>query len=96
MTLTKEHVKHMVATNRNWAERAILALYGYQTDEEKHAGKVKETNRRGFNKYDTPFLTSLAGQLLNGHQLSQKQLAAARRALGKYSGQLVKIAEAKV
>ena len=96
MTLTKNHVKKMVAANRKWAERAILALYEFQTEEEKDAVKLKEANRRGFAKYDVEFLSSLAQQLLDGGTLSPKQLAAARRALGKYSAQLVKIAEAKV
>ena len=93
--LTKEYVKEMVATDYEWTRRAILALYEFQTEEEKAVGEAKQTNARGFNKFDAEFLSSLAKWILADRMLSTKQLKAARKALVKYSGQLVKIAEAK-
>ncbi len=90
------HIRKMVATDITWTRRAILALYEHQTDDEKNSELTKENNSRGFNSFDATFLSSIAKQLLAGRRLSEKQLVASRKALRKYSGQLLRIAEAKV
>lgn len=93
--LTKELIKEKVTTDDRWAIRAIEVLYQYQTDDEQLHGETKHHNRVGFNGPDSPFMSSLAQQLKSGRVLSQKQLYYAKKKLGKYSGQLLKIAQEK-
>ena len=92
--ITKDYIRQMVTTNDQWATRAIIALYQCQTDDEQMAEVTKHTNGVGFSGVDAGFLSSLAKQA-QARPLSEKQLAAAKKLLGKYAGQLLKIAEAK-
>jgi hypothetical protein len=91
-------------------ERALLALYARQTEDEQFEGRTKEENGQGFNGVDSPIFTSFAQQILASHapagkRLSQKQLAVCRKRsgslargsmrIGKYAGQLLEIATTK-
>lgn len=93
MELTKEYIREQITTNDQWACHAIAALYRYQTADEQLDEATKHQNSVGFNGVDAPFLSSLARQLAEGRALSWKQLKVAKRLLGKYAGQLLKIAE---
>jgi len=89
---TPEAVKELLLKSDKAVERAILALHERQTYEEQNIYGTKEINGIGFNKFDAPFLTDLAKKLLNGYSLTPKQIAAARKSLIKYKGQLSEIA----
>lgn len=93
---TKTEVKGLLVRNDEAVRKGIVAIYRLQTEEEKVAGETRVDNGVGFNGMDAPFLSSLARQVLQGRNLSEKQLAAGRKALLKYAGQLTRIANGKV
>lgn len=88
-------------------ERALLALYARQTDEEQIEGRTVEDNGYGFNGVDSEIFSSFAMQILSsqypaGRRLSPKQYAICRKVgsngrmrIGKYAKQLLEIAKAK-
>ena len=98
MEYTVEMVKGKLNTDNRWLERGILAIYNYQTSNEKHRGTTIEFNGVGFNGCDGQFLSSLAlwikrSNRPEGQKLSVKQAAVASRKMQKYAGQLVRIIE---
>ena len=90
-TYTKEEIKTLITTRRAWTERAILALYRYQTLDEQRTLQTQHDNRVGFNGFDSPFLSELAQRLLRKQHLTDKQLHAAQKMVGKYAGQLLRL-----
>lgn len=86
---TKEEVKDLLKRNDRAVERGILRIYSYQTDEEKHVGRTKTVNDKGFNKFDVEILSSFALQLKQGEHLTEKQINEARPKIQKYAGQLL-------
>jgi hypothetical protein len=92
---TTESIKAGLDTSDGWVCRAIQALCDRQTEDERASAETFHHNGMGFNACDARFLTSLAEQLDRGAGLSPKQMAAARRAVRKYAGQLAAIANAK-
>ena len=93
-------IKENVSSNPIWAERAIVALWRYQTAHEQIAGETNVKNGVGFNGNDAYILTSFAEQINRkerqgvpaGRRLSPKQLVIAYKKLPKYAKQLFKIA----
>lgn len=78
-------------------ERAILAVYAYQTATEKTDQATEEDNGVGFTGADAEILSSFATGIVrsrycDGDRLSLKQDKIAARKLGKYAGQLLRIA----
>lgn len=92
---TKEEIHQLITTDARWTTRAICALYDYQTDDEVETRSTKHHNQVGFNGIDAGFLTDLALQAQSGRTLSEKQIRAAQRIIGKYAGQLLRIIAAK-
>lgn len=89
---TREEIDTMLKTSNKALLRGILAIYDYQTTDEKAIQETKDHNGVGFSGVDGNFMSSLAEQILGGRNLSEKQLAIARNKMLKYSGQLVRIA----
>lgn len=85
---TKEAVKELLQTNEKARIRALLLLYGLQTDHEKCCGHTAALNGVGFNKVDSVMLTSFAKQYKDRGFLSDKQLAVLERRIPKYSKQI--------
>jgi len=95
MEYTKEQIRAKITSDDKWAIRAILALYERQTMDEKAEGATKTTNGQGFSKFDAEFMSSLAEWYMNTGFLTEGQLSKAKPKLGKYAGQLYRIAQAK-
>jgi len=95
MKYTSHEIKVKVQTNSKWAEKAIVALYKFQTSEEQYLRETVFHNKVGFNGVDAEILSSFAQQIVAGRTLSHKQLSIAFRKLGKYAKQLERIATAK-
>ena len=91
--ITKSEIRLNVTSKPNWAERAILALYAKQTSDEQAQDATHHLNAQGFNSCDAEILSSFARWIQSGHHLSEKQLAIAFKKLGKYAGQLERIAQ---
>ena len=94
--LTTEYIKKMVTTDRSWTERAVAVIYEFQTADEQRTGETKHNNKVGFSGPDAYIMSEFARWLISGRHLSQKQLALAQKRIGKYAGQLLKIARTNV
>lgn len=90
---TEQEVWELLQRSPAAVIRALVVLYGKQTSDEKELDMVKHLNSQGFNKVDAPFGSSLARQVLEGENLTLKQVNAARGMLRKYCGQLSRIAQ---
>lgn len=69
-------------------KQALVYLYQRQTPQEQGGRMTVEQNGSGFNMIDAEILSSFAEQILNNWELSEKQLAVAKKCLPKYHGQL--------
>jgi Tfp pilus assembly PilM family ATPase len=88
----KNALKHTLATNAQWALRALVRIYANQTAAERSAQTTKEFNGIGFNGTDAQLLSSFAEQYNRRGSLSEKQMAYVFKKMPKYWGQLVTIA----
>ena len=95
-TWTKKEIQEMIEKNDLAVQRGLVALLAKQTEAEQDAEQTSESNGIGFNGVDAPFLTSLAKQFSSKGFLSEKQVAMARKAIRKYSGQLTRIANGEL
>ena len=86
-------VKNMLQTNDAWLKRGLLAIYRLQTSTEQATLTTRVVNSVGFSAFDAEFLSAMAQRVEKGYNLSFKQLAAVRRGMNKYAGQLVRIAK---
>jgi ribosomal protein L16/L10AE len=91
-TWTKEEIREGINSSVKWLVRGVVALYERQTKDEQSSEHTRHRNGQGFNSRDAEFMTSIAKQILAGRNLTEKQINAARRVIGKYCGQLAKIA----
>ena len=94
--LTKAAIKEKVQTDRSWTERAIVVLYKYQTLDEQRDGETHDNNAVGFSGPDAHILSEFARWINSGKHLTPKQLILAQNRIGKYAGQLLKIAQVNV
>jgi hypothetical protein len=88
-TRLAEFVRHKLATDAQWALRALLLVYGLQTADEQNTGTTKEDNGVGFSGVDAEFLTSLAKQYTKHGRLSQNQTVWLHKKIKKYSRQVM-------
>lgn len=89
---TKADIKALLTTNDRAVTRAIVAVYGFQTQSERSSKTTADLNGIGFNGADAEILSSFAEQIQKGRQLSERQMEIARRKIVKYSQQLANIA----
>jgi len=94
-------VRENIAQDDTWLIRGILALYARQTQDEKDSESTEHDNKMGFNGFDAEILSSFSKQILAwqaqavkqyASPLSAKQVSLARKKMGKYAGQLARIA----
>ena len=74
-------------------ERAIIAIFNHQTHDEQRCSETKEHNNVGFTGCDARKMSYYAGWIKSGRHLSGRHLEVAFKRIGKYAGQLQKIAE---
>lgn len=103
----KERMVKALTTHKDadkFVERALLALYERQTQDEQQSGYTEHHNGIGFTGTDAEFLTSLAQGVIKsrdvykkpeGQRLTVNQRAICRNKLQKYWRQLVEVAEQK-
>lgn len=92
---TKEEISSLLGQDY-WLCRGILAIYSRQTHDEQQGLETTYRNREGFSGADARFLSAMAQNLKGGKSLSRRQLEVSRRMMGKYAGQLTKIANKKI
>lgn len=88
----KDHVKNKLANDPRWLVAGLIAIYKRQTEDEQRAEQTELHNNVGFNSADAEILTGFAKQWLTREWFSDKQMAILRRKMGKYAGQLARIA----
>lgn len=93
---TREYFESKINADQRWLERAILAIYERQTNDEQATEDSKYHNLRGFNGPDAKRMSYYAKWILGGKHLSRHHVDIARKRMKKYTGQLVVIAEEKV
>jgi hypothetical protein len=92
---TKAEIINLVNTSDRAVERAILAIYARQTEDEKASSATRHLNARGFNGSDASYGSYCAKWLLKGNRLTGKHLGRCRALVRKYHRQLVEVADAK-
>jgi len=99
MEYTKEQLRNVlkaqIGKNPAKAVRAMLTIYGYQTEEEVSEGRTIEHNGVGFSGCDSEILTSLCEQWIARRYLSEKQMRIVTRIMPRYAGQLLALSFAK-
>lgn len=92
---TAERIVHLLNTNDKAVERAVVAIYERQTQDEKAASVTCHDNSVGFSGCDAIRGSYWARLIKRGYHLYPDKLAKARRMVVKYRRQLVEIANAK-
>jgi len=90
--MTRDQIKAMLRDSDRAVERAILALYKRQTQDEQASSCTQHTNGQGFNAFDAPSGTYYAKWILKGRKLTGRHLVNARKMAVRYVGQLSDIA----
>lgn len=88
----KEEIQYKMKTDDRWLIKGLLAIYKRQTDDEQSSGATKHDNGVGFNGVDSSFLSNAAVFYMKAGFLTPKHMAAVRKAMHKYAGQLAQIA----
>ncbi len=91
----KAKFKDKILTDQRWLERAILAIYNRQTEDEKTQEATLKHNKVGFTGADARLLSYYASWILKGNHLSGVHVERARKRIVKYAGQLADIAKGK-
>jgi sugar diacid utilization regulator len=101
---TKERIQRLLATDNLAVERAVVAIYDRQTQDEKRDSDTKHDNTVGFRANHAPTMSFYARIILkgwkqDGHKkrahLNPNKLEKARRFMMQYHRQLAEIANAK-
>lgn len=87
----KNTLKYQIANSDNKAIHALMTIYSYQTDEEKHKIMTIEHNGIGFSSVDSTILSSFAEQFHRNGKLSNKQMTLLKKIMPRYAGQLLKL-----
>jgi len=84
----KSFLQHKLATDPNYATRALVVIFNRQTEDEKRIEATKYTNFIGFTGCDAEILTSFAKQWLSRNWLSDKQMYILHKKIVRYWRQL--------
>ena len=84
-------IKKQLSTDKNWAVKALLKIFEFQTKEEQEAERTCINNNIGFTGVDGEILSSFAKQYMKRNFLSPKQMVILYKRMPKYWMQVVKI-----
>ena len=94
-TWNKQSIQELIVRNDEAAVRALLVVYGNQTEAEKADGVTVEDNGAGFSGVDAEILTSFVRFYQRTGFLTEKQMTLLKARITKYWRQLLAAAEAK-
>lgn len=92
---TKEEIRKKIQSSDKWLTRGVIAIYQWQTEDERTNEETNQSNGVGFNGSDAFILSRFAVYAMNHGKLVGKQIPLARKKMLKYSGQLARIANSK-
>lgn len=75
---TRRDIEDLLATNDRAVERAILAIYTLQTQDEQKSQETHHPYGKGFSQEHAKMFSSFAQQIQKGHSLTERQLAFCR------------------
>jgi hypothetical protein len=87
-----EEIRALLDRSLEAVERAVVAIYRRQTEDEKEAYETKHHNRVGFAACHASLGTYYAKWILSGKHLTGPHVERARRMVRHYAGQLHQIA----
>jgi|SRR5882672_6377335 len=89
----KKSIQELLEKSDYAVERAILAIYQRQEEDEKQDGVTRKRNGVGFGAFDADYFSTRAVFLLSGQPLTPYLASRARvRGIGRYWRQLAEIA----
>lgn len=86
---TEENIVALLQVNNDAVERAVLAIFARQTEDEKRIKETKHSNQMGFSSADARNGSYYAGWIKSNRKLSGKFLDKAREMMVKYRRQLL-------
>lgn len=89
----KAFINRKLRIDKDWAERACLAIYNQQTPPEKNSGISNGHNGAGFNKNDAPALTEIAKKLKNKRILKANEVKKLMYKMPKYACQIAHLSD---
>jgi hypothetical protein len=92
MLWNEAKIKNLLNSNDLAVERAIIAIYDRQTQDEKSASDTKHRNGRGFRSNHASKGSYYARWCLSGRRLTGHHLANARKIALHYVRQLAEVA----
>ena len=84
----KSFIKNKLATDQDWALRALVRIWEKQTAAEQASEVTIENNSVGFSGVDGNFFSSLATQYQRRGSLSPKQMSFVFKRMPKYWSQI--------
>lgn len=94
--MNKQEIIELLRVNDRAVERAVVAIFRRQTEDEKVARATKHSNGVGFNGPDSKICSYYANWVLSGRRLTGNHLDKCRERMYKYAGQLEEIAASRV
>lgn len=92
---TKDSIIALLDRSDKAVERAVLAIYNRQTEDEKNSSTTTHRNGRGFSGAHAELGTYYAKWILSGRQLTGRHLCKARAMSKRYVAQLLEEAQQK-
>lgn len=105
-----EFIREKVRTDERWMIKGVLTIFEYQTEDEKSSEDAKIHNGVGFSRFDAQIMSDFAKKLIrkgaldaiNSNEpvncamyLSPGEENVLKHRIGKYAGQLARIADMK-
>ena len=92
----KDEIKAVLVRSDVFVTRSVVKMLERQTVAEAQGGYTTDANNVGFSAFDAEFLTSIANKIIEGRNLSPKQISSARKSMLRYAGQITDIANVNV
>jgi hypothetical protein len=93
---TKESIRNLLSNNDRAVERAMVAIFNYQTADEQSTQHTRHNNNVGFTSWAAKKGSYYAKWVLNGRHLTRHHLDNARKIANHHAGQLAKIANGEI
>jgi hypothetical protein len=92
----KDEIKAVLVRSDVFVTRSVVKMLARQTVAEAQGGYTNVANNVGFSAFDAEFLTSIANKIIEGRNLSVKQISSTRKSMLRYAGQITDIANVDV
>jgi hypothetical protein len=93
---TKESIRELLSRNDRAVERAVVAIFNFQTRDEQATEDTRHHNNVGFTSWAARKGTYYAKWVQKGRRLTGHHLANARKIANHHAGQLAKIANGEL